>query len=239
MTQEDGTVKKRQLGDYILTFLIINVFYITILFCCDRFIKSDTGFLSYLKNPKAWSIAYIVVVFFTMKLTNDLEVQKHGDRLDPLWLTIHPMGLVLLPVVFILNFTPWEKELKRPFEETIGDPIIRLMGYGGAIKPFLEKLNLAQVSEEGENNLSQEMEKDIQEKIKKVVSRKLTLDDIDGGDTDKPYKSIWDSAYNENDTNERKAKSLIKFKRYISEFIWITLASLIVSNITMLSLVNA
>jgi len=225
--------EKRTTMSYVLTLFIINVFYIVILFALT-FIKhsgensSDTSLLpiliGLLKKEKIWVVIYLVVVFFTLKLINDLEVQKYGNTLDPLWLTIHPMVLVLLPIVYLLHFTEKvSEEMKRPFEATIGHFIIQFL-------PDYKEVS-KEIKGEGAKDFKDDVEKKANNLAHNVKMRKFNL---------KGIQEYLDKSKNDsNNELKEKAEKVYKLRAYISEFIWITLAGIIVSNITTLSLLNS
>ena len=219
MATEEEKVRKRGLADYMVIFFILNTFYAVTLFLTHKYIKADNSPFAILKNKRIITAVYLVIVFFTMKLVNDTEVKKTGREKDPLWLTIHPMVLVLAPVVGILNFhKTMGDSLKRPFEETIGYPIIKLLGSNKQWQELDEKIKVD--SPGTGNNDSPEVNKineDMKVKIKNIVKRKMDEDT---------------EAVKANDN----IRQLYKLKRIISEFIWLTLAGAIVSNITVLSL---
>lgn len=222
MAAEEKKVRKRGLADYMVIFFILNTFYAITLFLTHKYIKAENSPFAILKNKRIITAVYLVIVFFTMKLVNDTEVKKEGREKDPLWLTVHPMVLVLVPVVGILNFhKTMGNSLKRPFEETIGYPIIKLLGSKQKWAELDGKIEVKSSStRENDNNISAEVNKineDMEVKIRNIVKRKM----------DEDTEAV-------NGINN--IKQLYKLKRIISEFIWLTLAGAIVSNITVLSL---
>ena len=217
--EEEEKVRKRGLADYMVIFFILNTFYAVTLFLTNKYIKSDNSPFAILKNKRIITAVYLVIVFFTMKLVNDTEVKKPGREKDPLWLTIHPIVLVLVPVVGILNFhKTMGDSLKRPFEETIGYPIIKLLGSKKQWLELDEKINVDSPGTVDKNSPEvNKINEDMKVKIKNIVKRKMDEDT----EAVKANKNI---------------TQLYKLKRIISEFIWLTLAGAIVSNITVLSL---
>ena len=218
MAAEEKKVRKRGLADYMVIFFILNTFYAVTLFLTHKYIKAENSPFAILKNKRIITAVYLVIVFFTMKLVNDTEVKKPGREKDPLWLTVHPMVLVLVPVVGILNFhKTMGNSLKRPFEETIGYPIIKLLGSKDELQALDEKINVDSPGTGDNSPEVKEINEDMKVKIRNIVKRKMDEDTeaVNGIDN---------------------IKQLYKLKRIISEFIWLTLAGAIVSNITVLSL---
>ena len=217
--EEEEKVRKRGLADYMVIFFILNTFYAVTLFLTNKYIKSDNSPFAILKNKRIITAVYLVIVFFTMKLVNDTEVKKPGREKDPLWLTIHPIVLVLVPVVGILNFhKTMGDSLKRPFEETIGYPIIKLLGSKNQWQELDETIKVDSPGTVDKNSPEvNKINEDMKVKIKNIVKRKMDEDT----EAVKANKNI---------------TQLYKLKRIISEFIWLTLAGAIVSNITVLSL---
>ena len=219
MAAEEEKVRKRGLADYMVIFFILNTFYAVTLFLTNKYIKAENSPFAILKNKRIITAVYLVIVFFTMKLVNDTEVKKPGREKDPFWLTVHPMVLVLVPVVGILNFhKTMGDSLKRPFEETIGYPIIKLLGSKKQWLELDEKINVDSPGTVNKNSPEvNKINEDMKVKIKNIVKRKM----------DEDTEAV---KANEN------IRQLYKLKRIISEFIWLTLAGAIVSNITVLSL---
>ena len=219
MVAEEEKVRKRGLADYMVIFSILNTFYAVTLFLTHKYIKAENSPFAILKNKRIITAVYLVIVFFTMKLVNDTEVKKPGREKDPFWLTVHPMVLVLVPVVGILNFhKTMGDSLKRPFEETIGYPIIKLLGSKDEWQVLDKSIKVDSSGNDNTGNAEvDKINEDMKVKIKNIVKRKMDEDT---------------EAVKENEN----IRQLYKLKRIISEFIWLTLAGAIVSNITVLSL---
>ena len=216
---------------YLFALVLLTLIYISIMTWLQSDPFEGVGFL--LKNLTIG--IYFLLVYFSMYTINRdnyavlCETNKPKSMVAE---TLVPFLLVFMPVYFIINhmFIGW----KKPFADTIGYFVISMFGYKKLfIELFKDKIGPSESTTSDNNSAKQKLQTRIDRNIHSILANTVNIGNL----------STWLSPLKDGDEKsdplKKKFKMLVHLKYYISEFIWLTLAGLVMIMMMIVSVEDA